>query len=351
VSRKQVIPGIQEEMLEHEGLTQDVVLWEDGLRADTGPGHFEWWYFDAHLQDGSTAVIVFMTKSLINRRSPLRPGVQVTITRPDGTKETALSFFAPNQFSASCESCDVHIADSWVRGDLHRYELHVEVDGLAADLTFTGRVPPWRPGVGKNYYTADLSRYFAWLPAIPFGDVEGTLTYDGQTHAVQGHGYHDHNWGNVDLPTVMSHWYWGRADVGDFHTIFVEQVSTKKYGSQKLPVFMLAQGNRILIGDGRPLTLQLADWQTHSCGRQYPRRLDFHWRGEEGTVHLALRRPQQIEATRLLTALPRWKQRLLGWLVNPYYFRFNAELELRIDLDDVQAVERGSALYEMMLLR
>jgi len=82
MSRRQVIPGIQEEMFKHEGLTQDVVLWEDGLRADTGPGHFEWWYFDAHLQDGSTAVIVFMTKSLINRRSPLTPGVQPISFRP-----------------------------------------------------------------------------------------------------------------------------------------------------------------------------------------------------------------------------------------------------------------------------
>ncbi len=139
--------------------------------------------------------------------------------------------------------------------------------------------------------------------------------------------------------------------MGDFHTIFVEQVSTKKYGFQKLPVSMLAQGNRILIGDGRPLTLQLADWQTHSCGKQHPRRLDLHWQGEEGTVHLALRRPQQIEATSLLTALPRWRQWLLAWLVNPSYGRFNAELELHIDLDDVQAVERANALYEMMLLR
>lgn len=83
-------------MFEHEGLTQDVVLWEDGLRADTGPGHFEWWYFGAHFQDGSTAVIASMTKSLINRRSPLMPGVQVTIARPDGTKEMVLSLFPPS---------------------------------------------------------------------------------------------------------------------------------------------------------------------------------------------------------------------------------------------------------------
>ena len=33
-----------------------------------------------------------------------------------------------------------------------RYEVTAESDGLAAHLTFTGTLPPWRPGAGKNYY-------------------------------------------------------------------------------------------------------------------------------------------------------------------------------------------------------
>lgn len=334
----------------HEGLTETVAPWEDGLRADTGPGHFEWWYFDAHFTDGSTAVIVFATKSLINRKSPLTPSIQLAITRPDGQKTSAMPFYPAAQFSAARDHCDVCIGSNWVRGDLHHYELHVEMDDMAADLVFTGRVPPWRPGVGKTYYAQDLSRYFAWLPAIPFGDAEGTLTYDGQTHAVKGSGYHDHNWGNVDLRAVISHWYWGRAHVGNFYTIFVEVVSTRKYGRKKLPVFMLAHNDRILIGDGRPLTLQVADLQTHPGGRQYPRQADFRWQTAEGTVHLALRRPQMIEAVSLLSALPPGKQRVLKWFANPYYFRFNADLELHVDLADVQTTAQGTALYEIMLL-
>ncbi len=70
-----------------------------------------------------------------------------------------------------------------------------------------------------------------------------------------------------------------------------------------------------------------------------------------GRVHLALREPALIEAVSLLTAFPRWQQRLLRLLANPYYFRFNAALELQIDLPGLQAVEQGRALYEIMLLR
>lgn len=53
----------------------------------------------------------------------------------------------------------------------------------------------------------------------------------------------------------------------------------------------------------------------------------------------------------LLTAFPRWQQRLLRLLANPYYFRFNAALKLSLDLPGLQTVEQGRALYEIMLLR
>jgi hypothetical protein len=37
--------------------------WEDGIRTSGEKGTYEWWYFDAHLDDGSTVVIVFLLSS------------------------------------------------------------------------------------------------------------------------------------------------------------------------------------------------------------------------------------------------------------------------------------------------
>ena len=39
---------------------------EDGMRTQGGPGGYEWWYFDSHLRDGSSLVIVFYTKPQLN---------------------------------------------------------------------------------------------------------------------------------------------------------------------------------------------------------------------------------------------------------------------------------------------
>lgn len=347
---KRFIPG-GSELLEHEGLTTTIAQWEDGQRAAVTRGFFEWWYFDAHFDDGSTAVIVFLTKPLVEYNGPLKPGLEFTLTRSDGSRLPSRRLYPADQFRAAQDRCDVKLGPSWACGDLHRYEVHAENDSMAADLVFTGEVPAWRSGNGKTYYDDSYERYSGWMPAIPFGYVEGTLTYDGQTRRVRGTGYHDHNWGNIGLNEILSHWYWGRAHVGDFSTIFVEMNGPKAYGRYRYPVFMLAKGDRILIGDGAPLRLDIGDVVPHASGRSFPRRLDFHWESDGGHVQLALREPRIIEATSLLAFLPKWQQRFVRLVANPYYFRFMSQLTLEVDLPGVRATEQGEALFEIMLLR
>ena len=322
---KHIIPATGEDFLVREGLDRTVELWEDGQRVDTRRGTFEWWYFDAHFDDpstderarGSTAVIVFATKPLLERNGPLKPNVSLTITRPDGTKLFQFPVFPANQFSASKEKCDVRIGPNWTRGDLHKYEVHVEMNGMGADLTFTGIVPPWRPGAGKVFFD-DFDHYFAWLPSIPYGTVEGTLTYDGREYKVKGTGYHDHNWGNIGLSDVMDHWYWGRAHISDYTLIYVEQIASKTFGYTRMPVFMLAKGNQILVSDSEPLTMQARDFVKHESGRGYPREVDFNWKSENESIQLRLRQPKVIEATSLLLLLPKWQQRNARLFSNPY---------------------------------
>lgn len=347
---KPVILSTTPELLARDGLTEIVVPWEDGLRTDTGRGSFEWWYFDAHFDDSSTAVISYTTKPILERNGPLKPAISLTITKPDGKKVSQFPIFRADQFSASRESCDVCIGPNWARGNLKQYQVHAALDGLAANLTFHSIVPAWRPGAGKAYF-GDLDHYFAWLPTIPYGTVEGTLTYDGQTHIVQGTGYHDHNWGNVGLNDVMDHWYWGRAHLGEYSLIFVEQVASSRYGYTRMPVFMLAKGDQIITGDSRSLIMQARDFVSHTEGRGYPKEVDFDWSSGNESVRLRLQQPKLIEAVSLLTLLPKWQQRIAKRFANPYYFRFNADLEVEIKLDKINATEHGPALYEIMILQ
>lgn len=348
---KRVLFAEGPEALRREGLRETPEMWEDGRRIDPQPGNFEWWYFEAHLDDGSAVVITFFTKSLLDRGSRLKPAVSMTVTTPDGRKLSAVNPIMPNDFSASKERCYVRAGDSWVRGDLCFYELKAHAGELSAQLRFSGLVPAWRPGAGKNYYDEALTSYFAWLPAIPYGTVEGQLTYDGKMRVVKGTCYHDHNWGNVALNEVLSGWYWGRAHLGDYTLIFAEMRAVPRYGEQKIPVFLLAKGDQILIGDGAPLQLEEQDFIADPGGRSYPDGLDLRWEKDGSTVQLKLRAPALIDSFSLLEMLPAWKRAIGKLLANPYYFRFRADLDLQIDFGNLHAHEQGKALYELMLLR
>ena len=349
---RRIIFGVGEEFMRRERLEDQPQPWEDGQRCPTYPGWFEWWYFDVSFEDGSTAVIVFMTKPLLQRNGPLHPAVSITVTPPAGKPEVFFQYYPAREFFAEKEVCAVRIGPNHVHGDLKRCELHAEAGNFKVDLVFNSRVPAWRPGTGMNYYSEDLERFFGWLAAIPYGAVSGSLTLNGREALVSGTGYHDHNWGNIGLPQVMSHWYWGRAHLEDFTAIFVEMSARPAYGRVKIPVFMLAQGDRILIGDGAPLRLETADFARHPSRRSYPRRLDFIWeKPGEGRVRLALRQPQVIEASSLLIGLSPWLAGLARLAINPYYFRFRADLELSIELNGVRELIRGPAIYELMQLR
>lgn len=341
------------EALEREGLKTGVVEpWEDGYRTAEQPDAFEWWYFDAEFDDGSTAVVVYSTKPMTKPHGPLKPAVQIIMKTPAGKRDLISREYEPAELSGSTEGCDVRIGPCWAKGDLQRYEIHAEAEGAGADLVFTRGAPSWRPGAGFSYMNPKKTTYFAWVAPIPYGTVEGSLTYEGKTWQVTGTGYHDHNWGNASPGLAIDHWYWGRAHVGDFSIIFT-QISTVKVpriGVMKLPVFYLAQGDQILTDDGLPLSMVAKGFVEGPGGRTYPTRVELHWENEEGMVHLDITEPKLIQSIDILESFPRWERPLVHLFAKPYYFDFNAELELAVDLKGVKAAERGKVLYELMML-
>jgi predicted secreted hydrolase len=233
---------------ERLGLVPDVIQpWEDGLRTAAADGTFEWWYFDAHLDDGSTVTVEFHTKPpYVSPSTPLTPFVLVTHTAPDGTRVDRTHTANPTQFVAATQNCDVAIGPNTFRRDGDGYTIHVEIDDMAADFTLRSEVPPWRPETGHAFFGADEEYYIAWLPIVSRGAVDAVLTVDGDTEHRTGTGYHDHNWGNVAPRKVLDHWYWGRARVGDYTVVTLMFVSHRKYDNAPLPAVMVAKDGAIL---------------------------------------------------------------------------------------------------------
>ncbi len=350
ISSKNISGPITDEIMDGN-FSSEVQPWEDGLRTDPEGNSFEWWYFDASFTDGSTAVIVFSTKNILNPGGKADPNVSIVLTNPEGVKISIDDSPGIGAFKASREFLDVELGNSYTKGDLSQCFVHFEKDNIEANLTFTSKAPSWRPGSGKMYFDSEKEKYFAWLPAIPFGDVEGTLSYNGEEIMVTGTGYHDHNWGNVRLDKVMTQWYWGRAKIDDYTLIFSQMLTAPKYGSVKIPVYYLAKGDKILSSQEFEFTFTPSNWSRHSEGRDYPEKIVIDIIQKDIQTKVDITDPLFLEAKDLLENQPWLVKTFSSFFINPYYFRFNADYYLRIKNSTHTIEKTGHGIFEMMLLR
>src|SRR6202165_2224085 len=152
-----------------------IEAFEDGMRTEGGPGGYEWWYFDSHLHDGSSLVIVFYTKPVLNPDGELAPSASLQLDRPGQPPIRGEAHVSPDAFSARRDRCDVRIGENTFRGNLHEYEIHFSHDDVTVDVKLTGQVPSWRPTSGYMYFGEHDEHRFAWLAAVPQGEVSANL--------------------------------------------------------------------------------------------------------------------------------------------------------------------------------
>jgi hypothetical protein len=334
-----------------------VAQWEDGTRTNSGEkGSYEWWYFDTHLDDGTSLVIVFYTKSMMAPQTAPDPQVTFRLNTPGEAEYSAVYRPHPAKatgetFSASKESCDVRIGPCYIRGDLRRYEIYYRDNTVGARVTLQSNVPPWRPETGHIFFGENDEHYFAWLPSVPEGSVTAEITRNGATATKTGTGYHDHNWGNINMRRVMHHWYWGRARIGDYRVIGSYIWAEKKYAYNEFPIFMIAKDGRILADDGAKLRFsQEQPFIEKETGKPVHDVLVYDYRDGGSQYRVSYRRKESILNFPMVNdvhGILRVLAKLSGF--DGAYHRFTGDAVVE-RLEDGKAVERieSPALWELM---
>jgi hypothetical protein len=337
----------------------DIALWEDGFRTRPGgPGTFEWWYFDAVLDDGSTLVINFMVKDIRGGggiKQPPSPLVTFELDRPDGT-HVERSMHAHEDFAFAADRCDVRVGANTFTGDLHAYRIHLDIEGVTADVTLTGKVPAWRPETGHILFGDDRPHLFAWLPSVPQGTVQATLAIDGDTRTLAGTGYHDHNWGDAEMQRLIHHWYWARAEAGDYCVIASDITAERKYGHAEVPIFMLAKDGKILADDSSLVHFEKsAESPDPVTGKPVADTTiyDYDATGHGGGHYrVTFRRENTIVQDRMIESV-KGPKRLLAQLAgfDGAYMRFTGEVtveHISSDADPASESVTAPALWELM---
>jgi len=329
----------------------EIAQFEDGLRTDTTPGTYEWWYFDAHLDDGAKLVVTFYTKDYATPQRPLEPMITLDLDLPDGRTLHKRAKFAPAEFQASAEQCDVRIGSNRFTGNLREYEITATIDDVSVDIRLASLTEPWRSETGQILFGDKEEKIFAWLPSVPYGRVTAIYRVGSTVHETTGTGYHDHNWGNESLLALVNHWYWGRGHLGPYSFISAYVVTEKRYGYTPFPVFMLASEGKVIADDAAKVTFTKSDLHLDEpTGKPVAGVIRFDYRDGDTRYVLTYSLKRTVLRTRLIESLSGAKKlaaRLMGF--NGAYLRFSGTLSI----DHVQGSElierhEADALWELM---
>ncbi|MFZ5915360.1 MAG: lipocalin-like domain-containing protein [Chloroflexota bacterium] len=248
---------------------------EDGDHYRPERDFFEWWYFDAALDNGYRLVVI-LHSSLYNAVDH-KPTVDIRLTPPGGKSRLFIGRYSRAEYRAAADHCDVQIGGCRaVAQDAGRYTLSLRQGEIAAGLTYQSRLPGWRPGSGYLFFDQASGHFFKWVVPLPRAQVTGTLTLDGQTQTVQGVGYHDHNWGNFVLADAFSHWYWGRLfDGSGSQAVVFGDVVGRGPEPVHIRPFLLIAGGEILPGEPQVAVQAASSIAEPITGVRYPCRLDL----------------------------------------------------------------------------
>jgi hypothetical protein len=228
-----------------------------------------------------------------------------TLKTPAGEEYSETVETAVSEFDASIDTCDTRIGKCYFRGNLNEYHIYYRSKKIEADIHLSATVPSWRPGTGHILFGKKEQHYFAWLPAVPEGTVNATITIEGITKQYSGSGYHDHNWGDISMLSLFKHWYWGRAKVGDYQIISSYITAEKKYGYSTFPIFMIAKGGEILADNAIDyLTFSEDDPYIDSrTGKTFYNRLTYEYNDKIHHYRVTYQREKDIEYIRAIDTL------------------------------------------------
>jgi CrtC N-terminal lipocalin domain len=337
---------------ERLGLARGAVApWEDGARTDNRRGTYEWWYFDCHLNDGASLVVTFMNKDIVSPNNSLTPTIRLDLDLADGRSFQKLATYAPESWEASMTAANVRIGENRFSGDLHSYRIQATVEEITIDVTLVGQVPAWRPETGCLLFGAARDKEFAWLPSVPQGEVVATYRVGDEVHETTGIGYHDHNWGNVSLPTIVHDWYWARGQAGTFTVIASLVTAHERYGYAELPLFMLARDREVIADDSRRVGFQALDVYTDDLtAKPVAARTRYTYAAEGERFVVTFTRESDLAKSRMIEGV-HGPRRVLARLArfDGAYLRFAGTLEIE-HYRGPELVEKheNHAIWELM---
>ena len=343
----------EERYYESLGISNRVEIWEDGIRTSGNKNSYEWWYFDAEYTNGFRIVTIFYTKDRFDVKGKGKPTATLDITLPNG--QTICRTITDNKkiIDASKERCYVKIDNSFIKYEDGSYYVHFKDDFIQYDCVMKSTVPMYRPKTGYTFFGEDEDLYFAWLVAQPSAKVSGYVKINELSCELEGNGYHDHNWGNVDMDRIINHWYWCRAKVGPYTIIANDIIAEKKYDYLRSATMFIAKNDRVLVEEDEKIKIERYDTKEHNLTKKFiDNNIRFIYKDDNGKKYtVEFIRQKDIFASSLLNVIGLTYSEILVAVskeINPTYLRCIGKVRLIVESDNDREVFESDALWEQM---
>ncbi|MFV0560412.1 MAG: hypothetical protein ACK5NA_06825 [Enterococcus sp.] len=328
--------------------------WEHGRRRNPEEiPAMENWYFDSIMNDGTKVVVVFMTKTGDKRNLPLdSPNVRIQITSPSGELFEDAFYLSTEESETRFGECYVKYGPHSFIGNLIDCDIIVKPEnGIGCNLHLHGLTKPFRPGTGYIAFGDDEVKEYTWL-TFPRCEVNGTITYNGQTQDVQGTGYHDHQFHNIDSMSIIHHWFWGRASLGEYTVAMFDIVANEKYGFQQIPIFCVMDKSGEVIFDGTEhgnAHIKELYW-SKKAQKFFPKTIIFNYERDGKKVEFTVTWKQELEVRTPETIFGKLDSKMALTLskqgLDPSYIRYKADASLKIKDRDNTLTVSGDMIYE-----
>jgi hypothetical protein len=237
----------------------DEAVWLYHPDKDKFTGSYEWWYMDAHLDNGYLVAIVFgvpcaTSLEYYKYHSDLAKGIPVVPYKPkdyaqvgfsvtdekgssifDATEQVALDKLklpSKKNMLIKFNGCQLEMKKT---GTLPTFTVKIDIKDkngnvTKANLLFNALVPTVEAGRGRTFDAVIDGKhlYDKWVvmasAAKVKADIAITNKATGSTTRIKenGFGYHDKNWGNHFGNDTAKGWIWARIAEEDLTIVFAE---------------------------------------------------------------------------------------------------------------------------------
>lgn len=204
---------------------------------------------------------------------------------------------------------------------------------MKADVHFKCRTPGWRPGEGPVHYGDPNGDWYDLIVIIPWADVDGTVTLNGQTRKIKGWGYSDHNSQNLFPTTQSTELIALRSFAPDYSIDFLEYIAPPDFGNTRSTWILIMKGNRILYATDK-WDRKLTDVTTEPRrGYKYPTRAVITIAQPECKLTGNLKGVRLVGSVDLMDELPGFLRPFVAKFVSaPVFIRQNAVVEWHLTL-------------------